>query len=132
MKYFSVLMPLFLGCLAISAQDIGIDNTAKYLGNGQYSWTVFATGDAKALAGIDKVQYTLHPTFTNPIVYGKGANFSYSATGWGEFNIVAKIFYKQKGKPPATVTHWLRLFPQSKAPVQQQKAAPQVQQRVVK
>lgn len=103
--------------LFASAQNIAIDNTARYAGNGRYSWTVFVKGDAKSLAQLESVQYTLHPTFQNPVVWGKGANFSYSAVGWGEFNILTKIFYKDK-RTPTTVNYWLRLFPRSKAPAQ--------------
>ena len=99
------------GCLLVSAQDIGVDNTFKYIGNGRYSWTVFVTGDANALGQIDKVQYTLHPTFPQPVVWGQGPNFSFSAIGWGEFNILARIFYKDTRRQPTTINHWLRLSP---------------------
>jgi transcription initiation factor IIF auxiliary subunit len=118
MRWLSGLAVVFLsGCLLASAQSIAIDNTAKYVSSGRYSWTVFVKGDAKSLAQIESVQYTLHPTFTNPVVWGKGPNFSYSAVGWGEFNILTKISYKDK-RPPTTINYWLRLFPRSKSPAQ--------------
>ncbi len=118
MRWLSGLAVVFLsGCLLASAQSIAIDNTAKYVSSGRYSWTVFVKGDAKSLAQIDSVQYRLHPTFQNPVVWGKGRTFSYSAVGWGEFNIVATIFYKDK-RTPTTINYWLHLFPRSNAPAQ--------------
>jgi transcription initiation factor IIF auxiliary subunit len=111
---------VFVGCVSVWAQNVGIDNTAKYLGNGRYNWTVFATGDAKALSEVGAVQYTLHPTFSNPVVWGSGPTFAFSAVGWGEFNLVAKIYYKDKRRPPTTINHWLHLFSNSKAPPQRQ------------
>ena len=65
------------------------------------------------LQQVKSVQYTLHPTFTNPVVWGTGNNFSYSAVGWGEFNIVATIYYKN-GKS-VVINHWLRLSSRSAA-----------------
>jgi transcription initiation factor IIF auxiliary subunit len=116
MRYWLGLATVLLGgCLIAAAEDITIDNTATYLGNGRYSWTVFVKADASTLGQIESVQYTLHPTFQNPIVWGKGPNFAYSAVGWGEFNIVARIFYKDK-RTPTTANHWLHLFPRSKLP----------------
>jgi transcription initiation factor IIF auxiliary subunit len=116
-RLFAFAGVLLNAALLASAQNVTIDNTAKYAGNGRYSWTVFVKGDAKSLAQIGSVQYTLHPTFQNPVVFGKGANFSYSAVGWGEFNIVAKISYKDK-RAPTTINYWLRLFPRNKASTQ--------------
>jgi transcription initiation factor IIF auxiliary subunit len=114
MKYrLALAVGLLIGC-ALSAQNIGIDNTAKYLGNGQYSWTVFATGSESALSQVSGVKYTLHPTFPDPVVWGKGANFSYTANGWGEFDIAATIYYKDKKRKPTSIVHPLKLFAQSK------------------
>jgi len=104
---------LLSGFLPAWSQNVAVDNTAQYRGNGQYSWTVFLRGDPSALQQVKSVQYTLHPTFNKPVVWGSGGNFSYSAIGWGEFNIVATIYYKD-GKSEA-VNHWLRLSSRSAA-----------------
>ena len=103
-----ILVVVSLTCIgSVWAQNIIVDNTAKYLGDGRYSWTVFLKGDISQVAS---VQYTLHPTFREPVVSGKGTNFAYSAVGWGEFNIVAKIYLKDKSKKPVVTNYWLRLF----------------------
>ncbi len=68
-------------------QNIGANNTAKYVTDGRYDWTVFIVADKDTLNKISYVQYTLHPTFNPPV--RKGTNpggpypFSISANGWG-------------------------------------------------
>lgn len=110
---YIVVVCLFGACIAAWSQTVVVDNTAQYRGNGQYSWTIFLKGNAAALQQVKSVQYTLHPTFAKPVVYGTGSNFSYSAAGWGEFNIVATISYKNGTS--TVVNHWLRLSQRSAA-----------------
>jgi transcription initiation factor IIF auxiliary subunit len=101
-----LLLP-FLCCSLLWGQNIALDNTAQYIGDGRYSWTVFLKGDTSQVAS---VQYTLHPTFPEPVVWGKGSNYAFSANGWGEFNIVARVYFKDKKKQPTIINYWLRLF----------------------
>jgi transcription initiation factor IIF auxiliary subunit len=108
----TLLVSGLLFTLPVSGQTMSVNNTAQYLGNGRYSWTVFLKGD---LAHVASVQYTLHPTFPEPVVWGKGPNFAYSSVGWGEFNVLARIYYKDKLRKPTTLNHWLRLFTEEKA-----------------
>lgn len=109
----AIIVILLSGCLPMWSQNVALDNTARYRGNGQYSWTVFLKGNPAALQQVKSVQYTLHPTFSRPVVWGSGSNFSYSAIGWGEFNIVATIYYKN-GRSEV-VNYWLRLSSRSAA-----------------
>jgi transcription initiation factor IIF auxiliary subunit len=113
-RCLALTIVLLSGSLWLTAQNIGVENTAKYIGNGQYSWTVFVTGNPHSLAQVESVRYTLHPTFPQPIVWGRGANFAFTGVGWGEFNVVATIFYKNKQLKPTTINHWLSLFPRRK------------------
>lgn len=69
------------------------NNSATYLGNGRYDWTVYVDADAATLAKIRSVQYTLDPSFPNPVqtVTTRQNKFALSANGWGEFTIYAKV-----------------------------------------
>ena len=96
--------------------QITINNTASLSGkSGYYNWTVFVQADDAALNNIDHVEYLLHPTFSNPQVSSnnRSTNFSYTSTGWGEFEIKVKIVFKNR-QPPQYISYWLRL--QSKIP----------------
>ncbi len=78
-------------------QQISADNTARDLGNGRWYWTVFIKPPSEILDQIESVEYTLHPTFSNPVqrVYDKGHDpnqaFPFSATGWGVFTIRIRV-----------------------------------------
>jgi transcription initiation factor IIF auxiliary subunit len=91
------------------AQRIRVANTAQYVGSGRYNWTVFLIADESTLNTISYVEYILHPSFSNPTrrVYNRESNFALSSSGWGEFNIMVKIVYKD-GRI-TYLQHWLRL-----------------------
>jgi transcription initiation factor IIF auxiliary subunit len=100
----TVLIPL-------KAQDLKIrlDNTAHYIGSGRYEWKVFVVAKDSVLDQIDHVVYTLHPTYPNPVIEigDRNSNFSLPAKGFGEFTIMAEIFFKN-GKR-LYLKHWLIL-----------------------
>jgi len=48
---------------------------------------------------IDKVIFTLHPTFSNRVRVIKSPPFEICEYGWGEFDIPIKIFFKGKNPP---------------------------------
>jgi transcription initiation factor IIF auxiliary subunit len=101
---------------SLSKTQIAIDNTSSLSGkSGYYNWTVFVQADDVTLNNIDHVEYLLHPTFSNPQVSSnnRSTNFSYTSTGWGEFEIKVKIVFKNR-QPPQYISYWLRL--QSKIP----------------
>jgi hypothetical protein len=71
------------------------DNTARRAGDQTWDWTVFINADQNTLSNVRCVEYTLHPTFPNPIrtVCDDPANhFALSARGWGTFEI--KIIFR--------------------------------------
>jgi len=84
---------VFLETGAGQARRVAFNNTATYLGNGRYDWTVYVDADAATLAKIRSVQYTLDPSFPNPVrtVSTRQNKFALSANGWGEFTIYAKV-----------------------------------------
>ncbi len=75
--------------------EIAFNNSAKYLGNGRYDWTVYVDASKTTLARIRSVQYTLDPTFPNPVrnVSTRENKFTLSSNGWGEFTIYAKVLF---------------------------------------
>lgn len=75
---------------------ITADNVATRVGENKWSWTVFIQGPEDALDQIRCVEYTLHPTFPNPVrtVCQKGTGsraFALSTTGWGTFEIGIRV-----------------------------------------
>ncbi len=87
-----------------------------------YEWCVFLDGDATVLNRIASVEYTLHPTFTDPIrlVRDRSTRFALFSNGWGGFTIRIDVEW-QDGSHTKT-THVLRLatdnWPRTHEPVQ--------------
>ena len=83
-----------------SAQEsISASNTSRYVGGGRWDWTVFLRASTTVLSQIQCVEYTLHPTFPNPIrrVCDRGKEsqpFALSSSGWGVFTIPVRIFFR--------------------------------------
>jgi transcription initiation factor IIF auxiliary subunit len=65
-----------------------------------FDWTIFIKGSAADINKVKCVQYTLHPTFPNPIrlICSAGGNsqmaFPLSTSGWGTFTVKVKIILK--------------------------------------
>jgi transcription initiation factor IIF auxiliary subunit len=103
-----------LPCLAAPK----ITNTSTYVGAGRWDWTIFVDADPDTLRQIDCVEYTLHPTFPDPVrkVCGQPeTKFAFSTNGWGTFTVKVKIQYKN-GRIE-NVEHQL-IFKQQSAPTQ--------------
>jgi len=74
-------------------------NTAVQSEPGWWNWTVFLRGEPDALEQVQCVEYTLHPSFYEPVreVCEKGQGeqaFALSARGWGTFQIKIRVFLK--------------------------------------
>jgi transcription initiation factor IIF auxiliary subunit len=74
-------------------------NAADKLPNGMWSWIVFVQGPANAVNQIQCVEYTLDPTFPNPVreVCKRGPlarSFILNGTSWGPFLIHIRVFLK--------------------------------------
>lgn len=92
---------------------LALDNTASYAGKRKkedwYDWTVFLCASDKSIFNdIASVEYTLHPTFAHPIQKSTDPTnaFAYSTGGWGEFEMKAKVLFKDN-RPPLELKHWL-------------------------
>eukprot|EP00981_Chlorochromonas_danica_P010705 scaffold3341_cov165-Ochromonas_danica.AAC.20 len=73
-----------------------------------HRWTLYLRGpqDEDLSTFVEKVAFTLHPSFPNPI----------RETGWGEFEAGIRIFFKDPEEQPVDLFHQIRLYP----PVTQQ------------
>jgi len=79
--------------------EIKIGNVAEIIREGWWSWRVFITADESVLDQIQCVEYTLHPTFPDPVklVCDRGTGrqaFPLNALGWGTFTIHIRVFIK--------------------------------------
>ena len=97
-------------------QKIEVKNNSQYsgrklfVGKKAWDWTIYINSDLSTLNKISCVTYQLHPTFRDPIqrICEQGKTdkaFSYSATGWGTFNVEVKIEFKDGSK--LTTEHFL-------------------------
>jgi transcription initiation factor IIF auxiliary subunit len=103
-----------LPCLAAPK----ITNTSTYVGAGRWDWTIFVDADPDTLRQIDCVEYTLHPTFPDPlrkVCRQPETKFAFSTNGWGTFTVKVKIQYKN-GRIE-NVEHQL-IFKQQSVPTQ--------------
>ncbi len=74
-------------------------NTATRAESGMWNWTVFLRGEQGALDQVQCVEYTLHPSFYEPVRERceRGTDeraFALTARGWGTFEIKIRIFLK--------------------------------------
>ena len=71
-------------------------NTARQTSDGRWDWAVYLDADQSTLSEIDCVEYTLHPTFPNPVrkVCDSTNGFELSSNGWGTFNVKIKVMFK--------------------------------------
>jgi|GEM_PF-5248145 len=99
-KMLFLIMLAFVTVMYPQAQsNVVVDNTAVYRGNDQWEWTVFIKSSPEVLHSIDYVQYTLHPTFSDPIQRVNKTTdpdhpFGLTRTGWGVFEVPVKVVFK--------------------------------------
>jgi len=64
--------------------------------NEYYQWRVFVDEPIQVLAQIKEVEYLLHPTFPQPsqVRSNPEDRFALESAGWGEFQILITIKYK--------------------------------------
>lgn len=86
-----------------------VKQDSTYQGGEWWKWSVWLEGSPKELAAIDRVVYTLHPTFPDPVrtVKNRRAGFKLESSGWGEFEIYLQI--AQRDGSVRTRRHWLTL-----------------------
>jgi transcription initiation factor IIF auxiliary subunit len=76
--------------------EIKIEQWEKYEGDDWWAWAVWVEGEDKVLDQIKFVEWTLHPTFPDPIrkIYERSKKFRLETGGWGTFPIIARVQFK--------------------------------------
>lgn len=93
-------------------------NVARYFGKKReedghtHQWTVyikpFRNEDMSAY--VKKVNFKLHESYANPNRVVTKPPYEVTETGWGEFEIVIKIYFNDPNERPVTLYHLLKLF----------------------
>lgn len=75
--------------------DLTIRQSADYQGNDWWDWSVWIDGPADLLDRIQYVEYTLHPSFPQPVrrIRNRATQFRLDTAGWGTFTIYARVVF---------------------------------------
>jgi transcription initiation factor IIF auxiliary subunit len=101
--------------MATEKSSLRINQSEKYEGDDWWSWAVWIEGQEKDLATVDRVEYTLHPTFRDPVrvIKTRHNGFKLKTGGWGVFPIFARVC--KKNGTVVSLKHQLRLtYPDGK------------------
>jgi transcription initiation factor IIF auxiliary subunit len=79
-----------------TTNDYIIKQGFKYEGDDWWSWWLWIEGDPNKLDQVEKVTYTLHSTFKNPVreIRDRRSKFKLETEGWGVFVIYVRITLK--------------------------------------
>jgi transcription initiation factor IIF auxiliary subunit len=86
-------------CPSVQKGVIQTCNTARLRPDRYWDWELFLVADDETLRKIKCVEYTLHPTFPNPVRKNcqKGTmperGFALKAAGWGTFRVNIKVIF---------------------------------------
>lgn len=96
-------------CFRERKMTLRIKQASDYQGDDWWKWSIWLDGDDAELSAIERVIYTLHPTFAKPVqaIKSRRTGFKLASSGWGEFEIYLQIVYKS-GKTRKR-KHWLKL-----------------------
>jgi len=77
-----------------------------------HQWTVYVKPyrNEDMSSYVKKVHFKLHDSYSNPNRVVTKPPYEVTETGWGEFEIVIKIFFADPVERPATIFHVLKLF----------------------
>jgi len=89
--------------------SLKIRQDSAHQGGNWWKWSVWIEGGPREMAAVDHVVYTLHATFPDPVrtVRNRRTGFRLESSGWGEFELYARIVTKD-GKIHQR-KHWLTL-----------------------
>jgi len=76
--------------------NVTVKNRSRQIEPGWWEWNIFIEGAPAELDRIRCVEYSLHPTFPNPVrlVCDRPSRFQLTARGWGTFTVGIKIMLK--------------------------------------
>jgi transcription initiation factor IIF auxiliary subunit len=83
--------------------------TKKKYDQNWYEWCVFVDDSPADLNSIKAVEYTLHPSFPDPIrlVKDRASRFALFSAGWGGFTIKARVIFSDDSS--LNTSYFLRL-----------------------
>jgi len=77
-----------------------------------HSWTVYIKPyhNEDMSVYVKKIQFKLHDSYATPLRMVTKPPYEVTETGWGEFEVVIKIFFHDPSERPITIYHPLKLF----------------------
>ncbi len=89
--------------------DVSVAQWQEYDGDDWWRWAVWLEGPDETLDQIDLVEWTLHPTFPEPVrrIRDRASRFRLETAGWGVFTIHARLV--MKGGSERKLRHQLKL-----------------------
>jgi transcription initiation factor IIF auxiliary subunit len=89
--------------------ELEIKQWEHFEGDDWWKWAVWIEGTDEALDQIEYVEWTLHPSFPNPVrrVTNRAEKFRIDSGGWGVFTIHARV--EKKDRNSVRLRHYLRL-----------------------
>lgn len=89
--------------------DVTSKNWSRLIEPGWWEWGIYIDGTPSELDRIRCVEYTLHPTFANPVrmVCSREKGFQLLTRGWGPFTVGIKLMLKDNSILP--MSHQLEL-----------------------
>lgn len=99
-------------------KPIVFGNIARYFGKKReedghtHQWTVYVKpyNNEDMSAYVKKVHFKLHESYANQNRVVVKPPYEITETGWGEFEIVIKIYFHDTNERPITLYHILKLF----------------------
>lgn len=93
-------------------------NVARYFGKKReedghtHQWTVYVKPylNEDMSTYVKKIHFKLHESYNNPNRIMTKPPYELTETGWGEFEIVIKIYFHDPNERPVTIYHILKLF----------------------
>jgi len=78
------------------SKELKILQSEEYQGEDWWKWAVWLEGNAEALDHVEFVEWTLHPSFRDPIrtTRNRSDKFRLETGGWGVFIIHARVGIK--------------------------------------
>eukprot|EP01031_Cornospumella_fuschlensis_P026775 gene26775-32353_t len=78
-----------------------------------HKWTLYIRGprDEDLSTFVDKVIFTLHPSFAQPVREVTSPPFEVTETGWGEFEAGIRLVFRDPTEQPLDLFHQIRLYP---------------------
>jgi transcription initiation factor IIF auxiliary subunit len=82
--------------ITATTYNVTLMQDGKHTGPNNYFAKVWVEAPNKTLSEISNVTYYLHPTFNPSVIpaYSSDNKFGISFTGWGVFDLRAKVYFK--------------------------------------